>query len=643
MKFARNALVLLFMFLTAFSAARARADAYDPPATYYNSATGTGAALKQQLNDIIDGHTVLSYDSARSNLQITDADPARPGYMLTVYDRTSVHVAAINPGGPIPGWDSAATWNREHVWPASRGPGSSGPDSSDLFELRPALTQNNGDRGNINFGGAYGQAWGVVTDGGSSKWYPGNADAGMIARQAFYMDTRYDGADANTVDLVLSQGNPSTSQGMGDLARLIQWHYAAPPDDFERRRNQIIYDQFQHNRNPFTDRPQWAWSVFVDQANDTQLALVGSAVGADGSSARTVDLGRVLVGAAVPSPQTVQLAKGGDDGTYFSVTASGEATSSINGRYNAFALGATPSRALSVGLSTTTASAGLKSGAVTIDNLDVTTQGGAGRGANDGNDVVTVNLGVLDHARPSFNAAHVSGMLAYNFGTVAIGSAAPIFSFDLFNLPATTNFTAALELDAVESSGDVARLTTNLAPFTAAAALAAGASRSFAARLDTAAPGQFAAAYTLQFSDENLAGAAALTSLTLNLAGTVAAAPVANADYDDDRDIDGADFLAWQRGVGLTEHAVRSQGDANGDGQVDAADFTVWQAQFGVAPTFAAVPEPPHASIVQLLAIAGVAAATRPRRCPGRRRQEAVRPMGLEPMTYGLKVRCSAD
>ena len=33
---------------------------------------------------------------------------------------------------------------------------TSPPDGSDLFELRPALTANNGDRGNLNYGGAFG-------------------------------------------------------------------------------------------------------------------------------------------------------------------------------------------------------------------------------------------------------------------------------------------------------------------------------------------------------------------------------------------------------------------------------------------------------------------------------------------------------
>ena len=50
----------------------------------------------------------------------------------------------------------------------------------------------------------------------------------MIAREEFYMAVRYDGTEANTTDLELFNGDPSTSQGLGDLSRLIEWNYAAP-------------------------------------------------------------------------------------------------------------------------------------------------------------------------------------------------------------------------------------------------------------------------------------------------------------------------------------------------------------------------------------------------------------------------------
>ncbi|HMP07683.1 MAG TPA: dockerin type I domain-containing protein, partial [Lacipirellulaceae bacterium] len=58
-------------------------------------------------------------------------------------------------------------------------------------------------------------------------------------------------------------------------------------------------------------------------------------------------------------------------------------------------------------------------------------------------------------------------------------------------------------------------------------------------------------------------------------------------DFNGDDLVDGADFLAWQRGLGtLAPHATRADGDADGDGDVDADDLALWQVNFG--PAFAA-------------------------------------------------------
>jgi hypothetical protein len=66
-----------------------------------------------------------------------------------------------------------------------------------------------------------------------------------------------------------------------------------------------------------------------------------------------------------------------------------------------------------------------------------------------------------------------------------------------------------------------------------------------------------------------------------------------DADFDGDGDIDGADYLTWQKGLGLTSGANLSQGDADGDGAVDADDLAVWKSQFATAvPAAGAVPEP---------------------------------------------------
>ncbi len=66
------------------------------------------------------------------------------------------------------------------------------------------------------------------------------------------------------------------------------------------------------------------------------------------------------------------------------------------------------------------------------------------------------------------------------------------------------------------------------------------------------------------------------------------------ADFDVDGDVDGADFLSWQRGFGITTGATKGQGDADGNGAVNAADLTIWKGSFGgsATATAAAVPEP---------------------------------------------------
>jgi parallel beta-helix repeat protein len=57
---------------------------------------------------------------------------------------------------------------------------------------------------------------------------------------------------------------------------------------------------------------------------------------------------------------------------------------------------------------------------------------------------------------------------------------------------------------------------------------------------------------------------------------------VDSADFDGDLDIDGFDFLAWQRGFGTqTPNATKADGDADDDQDVDGVDLTVWGSQFG--------------------------------------------------------------
>jgi hypothetical protein len=77
------------------------------------------------------------------------------------------------------------------------------------------------------------------------------------------------------------------------------------------------------------------------------------------------------------------------------------------------------------------------------------------------------------------------------------------------------------------------------------------------------------------------------------------------ADFDFDDDVDGEDFLIWQRGFGMSGQALRTNGNANNahDFDVDAEDFAVWQTQFGGAGASVADTRIPEPSSVTLVAI----------------------------------------
>lgn len=82
-----------------------------------------------------------------------------------------------------------------------------------------------------------------------------------------------------------------------------------------------------------------------------------------------------------------------------------------------------------------------------------------------------------------------------------------------------------------------------------------------------------------------------------------------SADFDGDGDVDGADFLAFQIGFGITQGQTQADGDANHDGGVNAFDFGIWQQQYGTENigdlgVSTAVPEPGTASLLLLVGCA---------------------------------------
>jgi hypothetical protein len=77
---------------------------------------------------------------------------------------------------------------------------------------------------------------------------------------------RYEGDRTNEVDLVLKDSTGaigSATNLMGRLSTLLLWHEQDPVDANEELRNDLIFERYQHNRNPFVDHPEWAALVFA--------------------------------------------------------------------------------------------------------------------------------------------------------------------------------------------------------------------------------------------------------------------------------------------------------------------------------------------------------------------------------------------
>lgn len=77
---------------------------------------------------------------------------------------------------------------------------------------------------------------------------------------------------------------------------------------------------------------------------------------------------------------------------------------------------------------------------------------------------------------------------------------------------------------------------------------------------------------------------------------------VADPDFNGDGDVDGQDFLVWQRGFGLTGQTNNDNGDADGNGTVNAADLALWRTGFGASVAAAsAIPEPTSAFLIAFI------------------------------------------
>jgi len=250
--------------------------------------TNTSVFKSAITQDISANHKQLSYSEAWTALTYTDQDPAISDNIILIYSGRSIPKAENGSGSDSTNQDY---WNREHVWAKSHGfPDSSQLGYTDIHHLRPADVSMNTQRSDNDFG----NGGSPVTEApensknGSISWEPRNQVKGDVARMMFYMDTRYEiGNVSNMPDLVLVDKAETLrtgfSDGIGELGKLctlLEWHENDPIDEFELNRNNTIYE-YQGNRNPYIDHPEWIDVVYKEQCEtpvDTALTASISGV-----------------------------------------------------------------------------------------------------------------------------------------------------------------------------------------------------------------------------------------------------------------------------------------------------------------------------------------------------------------------------
>lgn len=236
---------------------------------YYSSAYNTsGETLKQELNNIISNHREFSYTSSYTDvwdiLKETDKDPENPNNVILIYSNVSVDAEQE--------YNNGSGWTREHVWAKSRGDfGTDRGAGTDVHHLRPESLSINSSRSNRNFKNCVNCYFleynGSAAGARSTTEYtyePNDNVKGDVARMIFYMAVRYEGnsgePDLEIIDTLLSLTNKSPLHAR--ITDLLVWNELDSVSSFERNRNNIIFNDYQENRNPFIDYPELAEYIF---------------------------------------------------------------------------------------------------------------------------------------------------------------------------------------------------------------------------------------------------------------------------------------------------------------------------------------------------------------------------------------------
>ena len=242
-------------------------------------------ALKGALQTLINNHTVLGYDDVWLAFDVIGktmhgypCNANNATYIPDIYSGFCWKPDNGTAGGECGNYKKEGDcFNREHLWPKSWFGGFDNGHNAqtDLWELYPSDGYVNGLRGNLPLGPITCDADASYISSNGSKigpcdpsavagsgyngdcFEPANFLKGDFARTYFYLSTCYwtewtccDTDAVNGTDI-----KPWNEKVMR------AWHVQDPVDDSERNKNNIIYSQFQGNRNPFVDHPEWVAQI----------------------------------------------------------------------------------------------------------------------------------------------------------------------------------------------------------------------------------------------------------------------------------------------------------------------------------------------------------------------------------------------
>ena len=239
--------------------------------TYANLSSQTTAQLFNSLRKLMrDTHNRLSsYNDCKNMADQTDCEN-EDGRVLLIYTSYSATMSQWN------------GWNREHVWPQSKGGGNTSGGGADLHHIRPSDAVVNSTRGNKSYGYANGgsavkgsnPATGCLGGYSSSSYFePLDNVKGDIARIVLYVYVRW-GSD---------WGADSVTEVFQSVDVLLEWCALDPVDTWEMGRNEVV-EAYQGNRNVFIDYPELAWLIFGKEIPSNMTTPSGIAANQGGGN-----------------------------------------------------------------------------------------------------------------------------------------------------------------------------------------------------------------------------------------------------------------------------------------------------------------------------------------------------------------------